>query len=526
MILPITQVGQYGILRDQPAHEIPLNAWSDGQNVRFREGKVEKIEGQSNAYDPPSIVPYNVLPVITPTVYFWLYAGLAKVYCTDQSAHFDITRAVGGDYAALADTNWTTAVLGGVPVINNGVDDPQMWNPVSSAQRLQLLSNWPANTKCNSLRSYRNFLVALDVTVLGSRNPYLVKWSHGAVSGAVPVTWDPTDTTKDAGEYSLVENGDFCIDSVSLRDDNVIYKDASVWRMQYIGGLAIFRFSKMFLQMGIMSRRCAAEYYTGLHAVLTHDDVVKHDGQNVVSLLTNKQRRWLFNRIDTTNYRRCFVMVVAQSDEVWFCYPSTGNSFCNEAVIWNYKFDTVGFRQLPQVADGKSGVVDTSATPSVWDSDPATWDSDSTVWDAANFNSSILRPLMAAQTTQKLVAGNVGTQFAGVNYTSYVERTGISVPAAKGAPPPNVSQVLFCRNVWPRIEGTIGGRVNVYIGSSFAPNVAPIYQAPQVFTIGTTRKIDCRVTGSLLAIKFESTDSTDWKLSGYDLDISGAGENG
>lgn len=523
MIVPISQVGQFGIIRDQPPHELPLNAWSDGSNVRFREGKVEKIEGQSNAYDPPSIVPYNVLPVTSPTIFFWLYAGLLKVYCTDQSAHFDITRAAGGDYAAAADTNWTTAVLGGVPIINNGVDDPQMWTPVSSAQRLQLLSNWPANTKCNSLRAYRNFLIALDVSVSGSRNPYLVKWSHGAVSGAVPISWDPTDTTKDAGEYSLVENGDFCIDSASMRDDHIIYKDASTWRMQYIGGLAIFRFSKMFLQLGIMSRRCASEFYSGIHAVFAHDDLVRHDGQNVTSLMTNKQRRWLFNRIDATNYRRCFVMPVPQSDEVWFCYPTTGNSFCNEAVVWNYKFDTLGVRALPQVADGKCGVVDTAATPTTWDSDPNAWNTDSSVWDAPNFNASILRPLLAAQATTKLVAANVGSQFAGVNYTSYVERQGIGLPPFNSQSPPDISSVKFCKNIWPRIEGTIGGVVNVYVGSSMAANIAPMYGPAIPFTIGTSRQLDCRVSGRLLAVKFESVDATDWKLSGYDLDIVKAG---
>lgn len=523
MIVPVPQVGQIGIVRDQPSHELPINAWSDGSNVRFREGKVEKIEGESNAYDPPSIVPYNVLPVITPSTFFWLYAGLTKVYCTDQSAHFDLTRAVGGDYAAGIDTNWTTAVLGGIPVINNGVDDPQMWSPVSSAQRLQLLSNWPANTKCNSLRAFRNFLVALDVTAGGNRNPYMVKWSHQAVAGAVPSSWDPTDTTKDAGEYSLVEGGDFCIDSLSMRDQQVIYKDSSTWLMQYIGGLTIFRFAKLFLQLGIMSRRCATEFYSGMHAVFAHDDLVRHDGLNVTSLLTNKQRRWLFNRIDPTNFRRCFVMSVQQSDEVWFCYPTQGSSLCNEAMVWNYRFDTLGVRTLANVADGKLGIVDSSTTPTIWNSDSNVWDSDSSPWDLPNFSSAILRPLMAGAGGTKLIAGNVGSLFAGAAYISYVERQGIGLPPYNSQMPPDITSVKFCRGVWPRIEGTIGGKVNVYVGASMAANVAPTYGPVQQFTIGSSQKIDCRATGRLLAIKFESTDSTDWKLSGYELDVDKGG---
>lgn len=519
MMVPISGAGLIGLVSDLPPHELPMNAWSDGQNVRFREGKVEKSPGQANAYDPPSIVPYTLLPVPSASIFYWVYAGLTKVYVTDQSAHFDLTRAAGGDYLATADTNWTTANLGGVPILNNGFDDPQMWMPVSTAQRLQLLTNWPANTKANALRAYRNFLVALDVTQGGVRDPYRVKWSHQAAAGSVPSTWDPADTTKDAGEYQLVEGGDFLIDCVPMRDSNIIYKELSTWLMQYIGGAPIFRFAKLFLQSGIMSRRCAVEFFSGMHAVFTHDDLVRHDGQNVYSLLTNKRRRWLFNRIDTTNYRRCFVVAIPLLDEVWFCFPPTGSSFCTEAVVWNYKFDTISDRQLPGVTDIKTGVVDTNASPTIWDSDPGLWDVDASVWDLPNFNPVLYMPLMAGAQTTRLIAGNTGTQFQGVDFTAFVERQGIGLPPFEAGQPPDISSVKFCRGVWPRIEGTVGGKVNVYVGASMFPNVAPVYDPPQLFTIGTSRRIDCRVTGRLLAVKFETTDSTDWKLSGYELDV-------
>jgi hypothetical protein len=347
----------------------------------------------------------------------------------------------------------------------------------------------------------------------------MIKWSHQAATGAVPSSWDPADTTKDAGEYSLVESSDFLIDCVPMRDSNIVYKEFSTWVMQYIGGAPIFRFSRLFLQSGIMSRRCAIEFYSGMHAVFTRDDIVRHDGQNLTSILTNKRRRWLTNRIDATNFRRCFVFAVPTLDEVWFCYPTTGSSFCTEALIWNYKFDTVSERQLPNIMDGRVGVVDTSATPSVWDGDTAVWNTDTTTWDEPNFNPLLHKPLLAGTGGTKLIAASVGSQFQGANFTAFVERQGIGLPAWNSGQPPDISSVKMCRRVWPRIEGTVGGLVNVYVGASMAPNVAPMYDAPRSFIIGTTQKIDCRVTGRLLALKFESTDVTDWKLSGYELDV-------
>ena len=250
--ISVNAVGQYGVMRDMQPHELPLNAWSDSRNMHFVNGYAEKILGHSQVFNTPSIAPYFLLPVEGSSTYFWVYAGLAAVYVWDGGVHTNLTRAVGGAYGATVDGNWTGDVLGGVPVLNNGVDDPQMWLPVSPSQPLQLLSNWPANTKCNALRAFKNYLVALDVTKAAVRSAQMVKWSHPAAAGAVPSSWDPTDATKDAGEVMLAETADFCVDCAPMRDVNIIYKENSVYAMQFVGGTNIFRFPPLFKSVGIL----------------------------------------------------------------------------------------------------------------------------------------------------------------------------------------------------------------------------------------------------------------------------------
>jgi hypothetical protein len=211
MLIPIENVSQYGIITDIDAHDLPNEAWSEGQNVRVIDNRVEKFTGHSQVFGTASIVPYWLLPVQNPANYYWMYAGLDKVYVTQGGTHYNLTRqtaAVDVDYTGTADDLWTGGVVAGIPVLNNGVDDPQMWNPVSTSQRLTSLkydasNDWAAkNYQTKILRPFKNYLVALDVTKASVEYPHMVKWSHPAVPGAVPETWDEADATKDAGRVS------------------------------------------------------------------------------------------------------------------------------------------------------------------------------------------------------------------------------------------------------------------------------------------------------------------------------------
>ena len=41
----VKDVGQYGIIKDKPAYDLPINAWSDGMNVRAFENSIQKFTG-------------------------------------------------------------------------------------------------------------------------------------------------------------------------------------------------------------------------------------------------------------------------------------------------------------------------------------------------------------------------------------------------------------------------------------------------------------------------------------------------
>lgn len=521
-LIPIDSVGSIGIIKDKKPHELPLEAWSSGQNVRFTDNYVEKCKGES-LWQTPTVAPYWAMAVPQPLAYYWLYAGLAKVYAYDGSTHTNVTRQTLGvdvDYTATADLNWTGGVLNGVPVLNNGMDVPQMWLPTEVSTKLEMLDNWNANWTCGALRPFKNFLIALDVTKSGTRYPQMVKWSHPADPGALPISWDETDPAKDAGEYSLAETAGFVVDCVPLRDANIVYKEDAIFLMQFIGGINIFRFAALSKQLGILSRRCAVEYRPGLHAVFCVGDIVKHDGQQVVSILDGRMRKWLAANLDQTYYGRSFTCNFQAKHEVWFCFPLSGNAYPNMAMIWNWQDNTLTLRQLNDVSHIEPGLL--SDVPGTWAGASGTWDAQTAVWDVRPYGAAENSLIQVRPNATALTLTESTNLFSGSAMTSSVERTGIAVPFVAGKAP-DFSAYKFIRSIWPRIEGTDGGQVSISVGTQNQIDGSVTWESPVLYTIGTTQKIDCRVAGRLLAVKIESTSDVEWRLHGYEIDVQPGG---
>lgn len=518
-LINVSNAGKVGVISDLSVHDLPLEAWSDCANIRFLDGSALMFYGHGSVYGTPAVTPHHVLPLNVAGNRYWLYASLNKIYAvsnaTGSAVHTNLTRQTSGadvDYAAT-ENSWTSTLLGGIPILNAGntTDAPQQWN-LSLASKFETLSNWPANTYCKSLRSYKNFLIALNVTKSGTSFPFMVKWSHPADPGSVPVTWDPADTTKDAGETDLSEGYDPIIDGLALRDSFMIYKENSCYRMDYTGGTFVFRFQKVLGTSGALNRNCIVEV-DGFHVVLSGSDVIVHDGQTATSVLDKQTRRTLFQDFDVENTHKAFVFKNPFVNEVFICYASIGNTTPNKAVVWNYKDRTVSFRDLPNLNHAAYGPVDNGLQLN-WESDAAPWDSDLTAWNGPDYTPDTARVLLASNDT-KLFLLDGSASFDGVIPSAYLERVGLSFDAPEA--------IKTVRRIRPRIVGNTGETVIVKIGASDDPYLPPTYTT-MTHTIGSTVSDDCFVSGRYIAIRFESGTAFTWKLDSYTLDLQTRGE--
>lgn len=526
-IVNLDTIGSIGIVDDLPPHQAPLGAWTSGQNIRFHQGGVENFKGHSPVFGTPTIDPNWLLPHIVGANFFWMYAGLTKVYVTDGTSHFDLTRASGGDYTGNLNLNWNGGVLTGIPILNNGVDEPQMWNPPENTQRLTALSNWPANTIAKVLKPFLNFLVALNVTKNGDTFPHMVKWSHPAVPGTVPSSWDETDTTKLAGERDLADTPGEIVDGVALRDAFIIYKDNSIWVMRHIGGNSVFSTRPLFRKLGLIASDCAVSYGDGTkHFAVSGDDVYIHDGQNPPkSLITRRVARHIFGNINSANVSRSYCVTNYPKHEVWFCYPEQGETTPNRAAVWNWDEGSWGFRAIPPCRFMAEGVVDPNILDRTWDAQNITWDTFGGTWDTRNFNPALRRVLMADGTNTKLFLADDTNQFDGVNISTYVERIGLPIVGVDRAGVPIVDTAAYKQltAIYPRFEGTTGTQVTIRSATQDTPEGAVRYSAPRTFTIGVDHRFDVFDSGRLLGLRVESAANVHWKLTGYGLEIQKIG---
>lgn len=504
-IVTIPASGQYGVLADAAAQELPVNAWSAARNVRFRDGYSERVGGQVEIFDVPTVTPYFLTPYTTPAARFWVHAGLQKVFADDGTLRTEITPA--SPFTGAQDDRWTGGSLNGVLVLNNGVDQPQFWGG-DVATDLANLTAWNAAWRAASVRPFKNYLVALDLTKSGARYPHMVKWSHAADPGTLPNSWDEADPTKDAGEQDLAETPDLLVDQLPLGDLNVIYKERSMYSMQFIGQPYIWSFQRLPGDVGMLARGCAVATPAG-HVVLTAGDVILHNGQGPQSLLTGRMRRWMFNNIDSAAYKRAFVTANPNKNEVWICFPAVGATVCTLALIWNWADNTLGVRELQNVTYGAFGQINYTSGAS-WASDADTWADDATAWNQDEYSPADAR-LLLSRTAPEITLVDNGTTFGGTNITASVERTGITLD--------DPDSVKTLKGVYPRVDAVAGTQLSIEVGASMDAEVAPIYQPPVIYTVGQSFKADCFATGRFLALRISSSGKQAWRLKSYGLDI-------
>lgn len=518
-------MGRYGIIKDRLAHTLPLEAWSDGANVRFYEGSVQRMLGHATVWTP-TFDPYWLMSVQTEAQALWVYAGAAAVRTVDQGGvDTDITRA-SGPYTASFPIGWNGGIFNGLPILNNGVDIPQVWNPPDASTDLVDLPNWPATYRARVIRPFREFLVALDITKAGTRYPHNILWSHVAQPGAVPSSWDTTDPTKDAGEKPVADTQGFVLDLVPLSKAAILYKQDSAWLMQYVGGSSVMSITPMNKFGGVYSRHCVVPINIKgeKHFVVTKDDVIIHDGMTAQSVITLRMRRWLFQQIDVTHYQRLHCVHNSSRAEVWIVIPfATGQ--CTRALVWNYVEDKWTIRDLPNVNFIASGPLYPTQAIS-WDSDAEPWVNDQSAWDDLPYHPSEDKLLMATTGTGRKVFNADNTNLNdGTSFTAFVERVGLAVVAQdrEGQPKFDLQSVKLCTEIWPRVDGPVGAQLDCYLGTQKELNQPVTWHGPFPYIIGTHEKVNPLESGKLLGVRFEMKGNYAMRLHGFDMVINEVG---
>lgn len=501
-----------GIMTDPNPSDLPLNVWSFGNNVKFRNGKAMMVDGYSAVYDVPPEETLSVLPYLFQNTPYWFSGSSTKIHQTSGAGGWlDFSRTVGGPYSASKTKNWNGGFLSGVAILNNEVDVPQALLP--TANNFTDLPNWPASYRAKIVRPFKNYLIAMNLTVDSVLYPTVVKWSSPADPGEVPFTWDVTDPTNDAGENPLADTAGAIVDGKKLRDAFIVYKEDSVYSMRYIGGTYVFQFQQLFDDIGMLAPNCAAEF-DGKHFVVGRGDVYVHNGVQKSSVIDGQMKDFLFQSIKSQSIQSTFVVPDYANTEMWICFAQSSDAsdegYCDKAIIWNWKENKWSIRDIPNVIAASSGIVDPQE-PEYWDSDSNPWDSDATVWGSQTYNPSKMKVVLASNANNRLYVVGESRSFAGAPFTSNLEKTDIYLD--------DDHKVKVVHSVTPHLSGS-AGVAKFWVGTSMLQDSPVEWDGPYNFTIGTDYKIDCRKLGRYVGIRFEITSDKDWVLNGYTLEFT------
>lgn len=520
----INGVGKYGLVADIPPREIPLEAWSAAQNMRFHDEVAERAQGMQLVFDTPSIVPHSLLAWKSATTQYNFYGDATSLWRTDGATSVNVTRA-SGPYTG---STWRGGVLNGVPILNNSRDVPQQW--VAGSGLFADLANWPVGWLCAIIRPFKNYLIALGLTRNTVSYPWEVRWSASAEAGGVPTTWLAAPGNDAGDTNALAGTTDHIVDALQLGNVNVIYKNNSVWAQQWIGGNQIFAHRVAFREFGMISANCAREVFSK-QVVLTQDDVVIHNLIEAKSLVDNGVRRLLFSSLDATNVDKCCVEVSVPHSELLIGIPEVGSGgFITKLFVWNWKSDTWSVRDV--APSTYFAAMNLSATGQKFVAGPLIpldapvipLDTNAFVMDQYPVPTG--GSVIFALADKGFAQNATGYTIQGIPYTSVLERTGLQIAGQDrfGAPVLNPHAVKMVTEVLPLVDADAGVVLDVQVGTQNRIGGVVQWSTKKPFDPTVDTKVNVLATGKLLGVRFSSRSGGRWRMSGYGLTIKKVAE--
>jgi len=507
----------YGIVSDTDPLDVDKE-WTAGQNMRFNNSASEKFGGVQEATSTP-VQAYELQFNGNHISPLWVYMGDAAVHATDFTTDTNIN---SNNILTAGAVNWTSSLFNNFPVMNNEVDAPVYWDNVIS-NPIASLPAFPAQTVCKSVRPYRGFLVAMNLTESSVQQENRILWSDLSDNGALPASWDVADPTTLAGDNYLTQDKGEIIDGLTLRDFFVIYKTHSMVIMRLVGGQGVMSFQKSQVNSGVLAKNCIQEF-NGKHFVVTDADVILFDGQNIKSIADKRVRARIFTDIDVDNYRNSYTVRYDRQDEMWFCYPTAGQTVPNQAAIWNWKDNTWTFRDLQAGYHIATGLANFSISDT-YDEALYTYDSPEAAVAYLPIASNPTTDTLIQASTLRLGIMDEGNDDFGTTLRTTLEKTSMDF----GDP----SAIKYVNSITPQLSGissTTPLSIGVQVGTQMYPSDPIVWTQIQFITPNTVNGLTIpleaffSVKGRYISVRFTNSEpGQTWTLNGFDINLGQQG---
>lgn len=534
--MPVARISgflQSDTVLDLPAHATALAVVTGGNNYRITNAELQSVPAPRDSDFVLNAPSFWLLAGENADGPWWLSLGAQTIEAIQRGTVVDVTGALVLNTSVVS--NWSGGILHGVAVMTNGIDNPVFW----AGGDATTLLNWPPAdvTTCTAkvIKSYRNFLVAMNLTENGVEYPELVRWSHPADPGALPTTWEATDPGNDSGRYPLSETPGSIVDGLALGELFLIYKNSSIYAMQFIGGTFIMRFSLFSVEAGALSHNCVVNIGRA-HVVLAEDDVVLVSQSGVESIAHARVRREIFSRITLDNSHRCFVALNRYRSEVWIAIPGSGDAGCDTAFVWNYRENKwqmielanvvalcfarkqfIGFR-YDQASEPYSSIASTyNNAVETYTANGAMYnDFDGVTYNPVSAQQAIFIGARFGERTLQIVDED-DTEFTASLPTTIEHYSYDFASETNTAPADRIKHITrVCPHFTPEtLNGTI---IQFQIGVQMELHDTINWTPARNFTVGTNKDVFVRKNGRYISWRVSSVAGTElWGLDGMDV---------
>jgi hypothetical protein len=543
----IRQLNQFGVIADIDPYDLPPNAFSYAQNVRFRNGRVlsgpvfKSVEHLQSA-NPRFMTAF--IPVSGQDQIFLGYEN-GRVFLFNPANNTETDYSITGFVNSVVEGSWTSCLLANCIYVNR--PDRAPWALTPGGVQFATLPNWPANTTCGLFRQCSGALVALNMTESGVNTPNKLRTSTFAQAGSVPSSWDYTVPGTNSTFNILAELEGDIIDAANLGRDLIIYSIDQTWRMTASGDSNVFNYYKLPFQLGALNANCVVQV-NSQHFVFGSTDIWVHDGVSQRSIAEGRVKDFIYGSINMSASNRCFVVHNMHTSEIHFCYVS-GDAYCkfapidggacNRQAVYNYANDTWSFDDLPYVYYADWMNLDSVA---LWSTVSQTWTQIQGSWQSQ-------------QDTQKRLTSYIGDTNSTYSLTASLYAFDPYASSLPGAPPSLVSYSVdtnassypylerygidldqvgadlqgykLLNYVIPlgRIDPLSSQMVNISFGAADGFGQTPTFQPYMGIDFGPVNyKLDMNEAGRWLAMKVQFNDFPPMTLSGFDFDMTVTGE--
>lgn len=229
--------------------------------------------------------------------------------------------------------------------------DGKVYSSIPTAAATQV-TNSPTGVRAVFVTGER-FLTALGTTA----DPRAVTWA----SQETLTTWAPA-AANSAGDFTLQTGGRPMAGRRTDRE-NLIWTDADLWSMSYIGGTFIYAFNRKGDNCGLIGPNAAAIGPDGTAFWMGSGQFFSYTG--AVRPLECDVADYVFGDLNMSQRAKITAMPVAQFGEVWWFYPSSGSLENDRYVNVNYRTGAWTVGNLARAAAVGAGVF---ANPLAWTS--------------------------------------------------------------------------------------------------------------------------------------------------------------